>query len=479
MAQRSGFIRGSRRGILLAAVVVALAALPAPASAEIGVLGGWGSLGTGDGQFTGASALTIDSAGDVYVVDGKNSGLDAYNRVQKFTSAGAFITSFGNKGSEPDGFYGEGVAAATPSNIYVVDTYNKRIQQYTSTVPPTTYAHAATLAGGGSGDGLLESPLGAAVDPGGNLYIADRGNERIQMFDPSGSFITKWGEEGSGPGQMNWPSDVSVAPDGSVYVTDTTNHRVQRWTSEGAFISQWGSAGSGDGQFVNPSAVATDSVGNVYVADADNDRIQKFTAAGAFITKFGSFGAGAGQLDYPTDVAVNASGTIYVLDSGNNRVQTFGEGGAPISSSSGPAGPAGPPTAKPKPTSVWALIPPGPLCASKNGQLCYVEILIPAPGQVVANTPLRGGAGASMSAMGGRKAKAKSRPGIQPVRRQVGESGKIRLALRLNKSATKIVRSKGKVAVRVQLTFTPKAGKAVSTTRTFTFKKKPKKQRAG
>lgn len=471
MVQGLRLVRGSRRGVLVAAFVVALAALaPAPASAEIGILGGWGGLGSGNGQFTGASSLTIDSAGDVYVVDGS---FPTYNRVQKFTPAGAFITSFGNKGSEPDGFYGAGVAAATPSNIYVVDTFNKRIQQYTSTVPPTTYAHAATLSGAGTGDGQLVGPGGMTVDPSGNLYVADTGNERIQKFDKEGNFITKWGLQGSGPGEMNWPSDVSVAPDGSVYVTDTTNHRVQRWTSEGVFISQWGSAGSGDGQFVNPSAVATDSAGNVYVADADNDRIQKFTATGAFITKFGSFGAGAGQLNNPSDVAVNASGTIYVLDSGNNRVQMFGEGGVPISNS-GVAGPPAPPaTAKPKPISVWAFVPPGPLCASKNGQLCYVEIIIPAPGQVVANTPLRG-AGASMVAMRGGKAKSQQ-PGIQPVKRQVGKSGKIRLKLQLNEPAKKIVRRKDKIAVRVRLTFTPKVGKAVSTTRTFTFKKNPKK----
>jgi len=450
------------------------AALPASASAEIGFLGGWGEPGTGNGQFTGANALTIDSAGDVYVVDGS---FPTYNRVQKFTSAGALITSFGNKGSQPDGFYGAGVAAATPSNVYVVDTFNKRIQRYTSTVPPTVYSHQGTLAGAGTGDGQLVSPLGMAVDASGNLYVADTGNERIQKFDANGGFITKWGVPGSGPGQMNWPSDVSVAPDGSVYVTDTTNHRVQRWTSDGAFISQWGSAGSGDGQFVNPSAVATDSAGNVYVVDADNDRIQKFTATGGFITKFGSFGAGAGQLDGPSDIAVNASGTIYVLDSGNNRVQMFGEGGAPISNSPAAPGPDAPPKAKSKPTSVWALIPPGPLCASKNGQMCYVEILVPEPGQVVANTPLSGGAGASAVTMRGRKAQPK--PGIQPAKRQVADAGKIRLALRLNKSARKVVDRKGRIAVRVRLTFAPEVGEATSTTRSFTFKKKPKKQRAG
>lgn len=388
-------------------------------------------------------------------------------------SAGAFITSFGAQGDEPDVFYGAGVAAGTPSNVYVVDTFNKRIQQYTSTVPPTTYTHEATLAGAGTGDGQLVSPLGAAVDPAGNLYVADRGNERIQKFDADGNFITKWGVPGSGPGEMDWPSDVTVAPDGSVYVTDTTNHRVQRWTSGGVFISQWGSAGSGDGQFVNPSAVATDSAGRVYVADADNDRIQQFTASGAFVAEFGSFGAGTGQLDGPSDVAVSDSGTIYVLDSGNNRVQMYGEGGAPIPDGPGPD-PDPDPDSDPDPQSVWALIPPGPLCASRNGQLCYVEILIPAPGQVVANTPRRSRARSSMSEMGGRKANAK--PGIKRVKRQVSEPGKIRLRLRLNKPAKKIVRRKGKVAVRVRLSFTPEVGEAQKTTRTFTFKKK---RRAG
>ena len=469
MAQRSRFVRGSRRGVLLAAFAVALTgALPASASAAIGSLGGWGTLGSGQGQFTNPSGLTIDSAGNVYVVDGDNT---TYNRVQKFMPGGTFITSFGNKGSEPDGFYGAGVAAGTPSNVYVIDTYNKRIQQYTSTVPPTTYAHDATLAGPGSGDGQLVSPLGVAVDSAGNLYVADRGNTRIQKFDADGNFITKWGVQGSGPGQMDWPSDVTVAPDGTVYVTDTTNHRVQRWTSAGVFISQWGSAGSGDGQFVNPSAVATDSAGNVYVADADNDRIQKFTATGAFITKFSNAGAAAGQLNNPTDIAVSASGTIYVLDSGNKRVQMFGEGGAPIPGDPGPPDPPDPPPVEPRPRSIWALIPPGPRCASRNGQLCYVEIIIPAPGQVVANTPLRGArAGASMSAIGGRKARAK--PGIQRVRRRVTKRGKIRLTLRLNRPATKIVRRRGRIAVRVRLTFNPKKGKTLRTTRTFTFKRK-------
>jgi DNA-binding beta-propeller fold protein YncE len=476
MPQCSRLIRGLRRGIALAAFAAALAAtLPAPASAEIGFLSKWGGPGSGDGQFTGARSLTIDSAGDVYVVDGS---FPDYNRVQKFTPGGAFITKFGSKGSEPEGFYGWGVVAATPSNVYVVDEFNKRIQQYTSTVPPTAYAYQATFGSPGSGDGQLVSPRGAAVDSSGNLYVADSDNDRIQKFTSSGVFIAKWGGAGSGDGQMNQPFDVAVAPDGSVYVADTSNHRIQKFTSSGVFIAKLGGAGSGDGQLVQPEGVATDSAGNVYVADSGNDRIQKFSASGAFIGKFGSTGAGDGQLNRPSDIAVDASGTIYVLDGGNSRVQKYAEGGAPISMSPQvPTSLPGPGKVPKKKLGLWRFIPPGPFCETENGQECYVEIVIPEPGEVTATVPAGTRARASTIAMRVRKSQPK--PGIKPVKRQVAKAKKIRLRLELNESAKKIVRRKGKIAVRVRLTFSPKVGKALSTTRTFTFKKKPQKQRAG
>ncbi len=454
-------------------LAVALAA-PAPASADFGFLDKWGGPGTGDGQFTGARGLTIDSAGDVYVVDGDNS---TYNRVQKFTPGGGFITKFGNVGSAPDGFYGWGVAAATSSNVYVIDEFNKRIQQYTSIVPPAAYAYSTTFGGPGSGDGQLSSPRGAAVDSSGNLYVAEYGNSRIQKFDGSGAYVTDWGSNGSGDGQMNQPYDVTVAPDGSVYVADTANHRIQKFTSSGGFLGKWGGAGSGDGQLVQPEGVATDSVGNVYVADSGNDRIQKFSADGAFIAKFGSTGAGDGQLNRPSDVAVDASGAVYVLDGGNSRVQKFGEGGAPISTvpqgSSSPPDP-GPGKAPKKKSGIWHLIPPGPGCETKNGMMCFVEIVIPEPGEVTASTPAHGAATSSL-AMRGRK--SKSKPGIQRVKRRVAEPKTIRLVLRLNRAAKKIVRHKGKIAVRVRLTFNPKAGRPTGTTRIFTFKTAPKKRR--
>ena len=82
---------------------------------------------------------------------------------------------------------------------------------------------------------------------------------------------------GSGDGQFNYPYGVAVDSSGNVYVADTDNHRIQKFDSSGGFITKWGSYGSGDGQFDYPSGVAVDSSGNVYVADGWNYHVQKFT----------------------------------------------------------------------------------------------------------------------------------------------------------------------------------------------------------
>ncbi len=66
---------------------------------------------------------------------------------------------------------------------------------------------------------------------------------------------------------------------GDVYVVDAGNHRIQKFTGTGTYLTQWGSLGSGDGQFIFPYGVATDTFGDVYVADTGNHRIQKFSPA--------------------------------------------------------------------------------------------------------------------------------------------------------------------------------------------------------
>src|SRR3989304_957604 len=88
-------------------------------------------------------------------------------------------------------------------------------------------------------------------------------------------FLLKWGSLGSGDGQVSGPYGGAVDPSGDVYVADAENPRIQKFTGTGAYITKWGSLGSGDGQFTSPPSVAIDPSGDVYVADFFNNSVKK------------------------------------------------------------------------------------------------------------------------------------------------------------------------------------------------------------
>ena len=181
----------------------------------------------------------------------------------------------------------------------------------------------------GTGEGQFGNPQGIAIDPAGDVYVADTDNDRVQKFSADGTFVTEWGSPGSGDGEFSGVYAVDTDTAGNVYVLDIGNQRVQKFTSTGAFITKWGSPGSGDGQFSAPTGIAVDPAGNVYVIEVGNSRIQKFTSTGTFITKWGSFGSGDGQFGGGhMGIAADDFGNVYVIDSNNNRVQKFSSNGA-------------------------------------------------------------------------------------------------------------------------------------------------------
>jgi len=211
------------------------------------------------------------------------------------------------------------IAIDSAGNVYVADTWNNRIQKFNA-----TGSFITKWGSEGSANGQFYIPEGVAVDNEGNVYVADSFNNRIQKFDSTGSFITKWGSYGTEDGQFEQPYGVDVDSAGNVYVTDAQNHRVQKFNATGSFITKWGEGrGSADGQFYHPFGVGVDNEGNVYVADSYNHRIQKFNATGSFITKWGGYGPGDGQFHLPYDIAIDTEGNVYVADTWNNRIQKF------------------------------------------------------------------------------------------------------------------------------------------------------------
>ncbi len=128
----------------------------------------------------------------------------------------------------------------------------------------------------GTEAGKLKGSQGIAV-AGGNVWVADTGNNRVEEFKPAGEFVRAFGAEGTGNGQFKKPTGVAVDPEGDVWVVDPGNNRAQRFNPEGGYLSQAGIAGNENGQFYKPEGIATDTSGNVWIADTGNNRVQVWT----------------------------------------------------------------------------------------------------------------------------------------------------------------------------------------------------------
>lgn len=96
--------------------------------------------------------------------------------------------------------------------------------------------------GVGTGPGQLASrPLGIAVDGVGRVYVADTGNNRIEIFDSSGAFLETFGTFGNGPGEFATPAHVAVDASGNIFVTDANNFRIQVFgQTVGVDATSWG-----------------------------------------------------------------------------------------------------------------------------------------------------------------------------------------------------------------------------------------------
>jgi DNA-binding beta-propeller fold protein YncE len=181
----------------------------------------------------------------------------------------------------------------------------------------------------------LDTPADLATDTQGNLYVVDAGNNRIQIFDPDGQFVTMWGKAGKGQGEFNFArangdkiGAVTLDTQGNVYVADNANQRIQKFDHNGTFLLQWGGNGTNDGQFTSPIGIAVDQQGAVYVIDDSRDDVQKFDNQGRFLLKWGSHGTDDGQFNYTGKLTIDGEDNLYVADFANHRVQKFDSQGA-------------------------------------------------------------------------------------------------------------------------------------------------------
>ena len=321
-------------------------------------------------EFFGPVDVAVDSAGNVYIADSNN------NRIRKVDSTGTITTiaGTGERGDRGDGGPAvearitepSGVALDSAGDLYIADAGNNRIRKVDSTGTITTIAGTGERYFGGDGgpanQAWLSKPSGVAVDGGGNLYIADTGNNRIRKVDSTGTITTIAGTRGGridgdgGPAvQAGLYSPMRVAVDGggNLYIADIGNNRIRKVDSTGTITTIAGTGESGFGgdggpanqaRLYNPWGVAVDGGGNLYIADNRNNRIRKVDSTGTITTiagtgerYFGGDGGPANQawLSKPSGVAVDGGGNLYIADTGNNRIRRLTPSGSSETSPSG------------------------------------------------------------------------------------------------------------------------------------------------
>ena len=307
-------------------------------------------------QLSEPFGVAVDGRGNLYIADRAN------HRIRKMSPSGLISTvaGTGEVGYSGDGgpatcarlYSPFGVAVDSSGNLYIADFGNCRIRKVNPSGIISTVAGNGSYGYGGDGGpataAVLNYPLDVAVDSIGNLFIADRSNNRIRKVSPSGIITTvagtgAYGYSGdSGPAtsaRLNFPHNVAVDGKGNLFIADTQNNRVRRVDRSGIIstIAGTGYGGySGDGgqatsaQLAFPYSILVDNSGNLFIADNYNHRIRKVNPSGVISTVAGTdYGCERGdcgkatlvRLNSPRGVTVDSRDELYIADSYSHRVR--------------------------------------------------------------------------------------------------------------------------------------------------------------
>jgi tripartite motif-containing protein 71 len=217
-----------------------------------------------------------------------------------------------------------GVCCDLDGNIIVADRSNNRIQIFR---PDGTFY--CCFGRQGTEPGQFDRPAGIASDVNRRIVVADKDNHRIQVFKSNGEFLFMFGEKGIKCGQFNYPWDVDVNLEGRIIVSDTRNHRVQLFSANGNFLCKFGFENQPSmwKHFDSPRGVCFSHEGQVIFTDFNNHRLVVLSPELSNPLFLGQEGSGPKEFTRPQGVCVDEDGHIIVADSRNNRIQIFDPNG--------------------------------------------------------------------------------------------------------------------------------------------------------
>ena len=290
-------------------------------------MGGQRAAGTpnaGPTNQPGISGLAIDQQDRIYVFNRGPKPVMVFDTAGKLLMAGGDLEYNGktiNKDWEHSG------AVDWEGNVYIVERDAHRIVKVTPKMDKFLLQLGTTMEKGNDAT-HLDLPSGIAVLKSGNIVVTDGyGNNRVILFDKTGKFIKQVGkgaggpaDKGTGPGEWVLPHKLAVDAQENLYIIDRENKRLQVFDKDLNYIreikNEW------NPWDVHISRKGTDGVG--FIADHLLERVHKFSLAdGKILATWGSQGLGPGQFDWVHGIVVDSQGAVYAADTYGQRLQKF------------------------------------------------------------------------------------------------------------------------------------------------------------
>ena len=229
----------------------------------------WAKMAAGHAMGS-TNTVTIDSRGNLWVFErcGANScaGSNA-DPILEFDPSGKLVKSFGAGMF----VFPHCVYVDKDRNVWVTDAMGMdgKGQQVTKFSPEGKVLLKLGKAGvAGAGNDTFNQPSGVVVASNGDIFVADghggNSNARIVKFSKDGTFIKTWGKKGTGPGEFDEPHSIAMDSKGRIFVADRANNRIQIFDQDGKFLAEWK-------QFGRPSGIYIDKNDTLYVADSESD----------------------------------------------------------------------------------------------------------------------------------------------------------------------------------------------------------------
>lgn len=229
-----------------------------------------------------------------------------------------------------DGMFGSahGLAVDSRDNVWVTDTVRHQVFQFSHDGELLMTVGARDVPGDDARH--FNRPTDIAIAPNGDFWVADGyGNSRVVRFNARGEYVTEWGRKGDRPSEFDTPHGITIDGNGRIYVADRGNARIQVFDGNGKLLHVWKSDELG-----RPWAVEVGPDGYLYVADGgdlnqqpgpyERNRALKLDLSGTILAQWGSFGSYDGQFYWAHDIAVGPKGEVYVGDVyWGMRVQKF------------------------------------------------------------------------------------------------------------------------------------------------------------